>query len=185
MSETDQLLPPIEILDGTADDFYHDAIIKLCQHPELIERLIQFPDDDPAGCIFYNAGKKLYSMTKLPNGRFLNNPPMIKIYPDFFSAQDDRITKKILEDDRLPSELSEYGLIHLPIIANYQRYFDRHFDRYHRKVEVLDGESESIVGQDASAGIHQEDGHAECASQEANGDGGESAGSESISDHAN
>ena len=184
MSETEQLLPPIEILDGTADDFYHEAIMKLCQNPDLIEYLIQFPDADPAGCVFYNAAERLYSLTKLSNGKFLGNPPMIKIYPDFYSAQDDRITKKILEDDRLPSRLSEYSLVHLPVIANYQRYFDKHFDRHYRKMEVLDGESEGIVGQDAPEGVHQEDSSPECTSQETDSDGGEPAGSEAVSNHA-
>lgn len=157
MSETEQLLPT---LIDDRQDIYTDAIAKLCKHPELIEQLIDFPDSDPAGCLFFNAGKRRYSLLGLKNKMWLGNPAMIRIYPDFYAAQDDRITKKILEDKRLPTSKGEYGLVHLPILAEYQRYFDSYFDRHIKFVEyegkdVLE-ENHELAPDVQSEGVQEE-----------------------------
>lgn len=111
-------------------DCYDIAIAYLCQHPEELESAARDPGDHPiAGCLFLNAARAPYSYHKMPNGRFLGDPIAIHGKPEHFTAQDDIITERLVNDNSLPCSIQECNLGHLSRLAEYQREFDRRWDR--------------------------------------------------------
>jgi hypothetical protein len=118
-------------------DEYDISADYLYQHPEELEFAWQFPGDSPGGFLFTNAGTVRYAIRQVDvNGKnhFIGDP--IRIRGHDYAAESEYVTGLIRKDDRLPNSIDECRLEHLPILAEWQRYFDRVYHRPHptRKV---------------------------------------------------
>ena len=129
-------------------DRYDEAIAYLNKHPEELEFAGNYPGDSPvAGCLFVNASPTLYLYQKKPNGKWLGDPVSIHGNPGHYTAEDDVVTRMIVTDVRLPNSIKECGLEHLPVLAEYQRKFDKWWNRRfpERSGEVIsDAELEDV-----------------------------------------
>lgn len=109
-----------------ADDRYDHAIDYLMRHPEQIEFAWQFCNTHVAGCLFqYVHGRKCKSR-KCIHGCLT----MIRSqYHEYCNAPNEKLTTAIRADTRLPTDVNEIRLHHLPIFAEWQRKLDKELNR--------------------------------------------------------
>lgn len=125
-------------------DRYDEAIEFLTRYPDELEEAARNPGENPiAGCLFANAGQNLYSYLKQPNGRWLGDPVAIHGDPEHYTAEDDGLTQVIIADDRLPRTSALLELSHLPVLAEYQRRFDKWWNRKFKTLQPIDDGVES------------------------------------------
>jgi hypothetical protein len=127
-------------------DRYDEAIAHFNKYPEELASAEEFPGDHRiGGCLFVNASQILFSYRKQPNGKFLSGPCRIKTWPEQMTAQDDWVTTKILADPRVPV-ISDLRLEHLPVLADYQRKWDKLYNRHFPTYRTVENSSDDQTG---------------------------------------
>lgn len=101
-------------------DRYDDAIEYLNEHPSEIRSAWHSPSLHQAGCLFdyivdCAAPVACGCLTQIRSGKLPAATP--------------ELTVAILADDRIPKDISDVTLDHLPVFAEWQRRADRELDR--------------------------------------------------------